>query len=446
MADALSSGAMNDTVRFLHTADLHLDSPLQSVAARNPELGSLIQDASRMVLQRIVDTALHEAVDALLIAGDLFDGQIRDVRTAKILERELRRLAVADIPVFIIWGNHDAEAKLTEALQLPSNVHTFGSDGGHVHFANDSAVVHGVSFNKRQAPKSLLPKYSPPLEGCFNIGMLHTSLSGADGHNDYAPCTVKDLIDIGYDYWALGHIHKRTIHHEQPAIVMPGNPLGRHINEAGERTVSLVTLRKGVAATVEAICLAPVRFERINIDLTGLESRNDAFDKMINVIDAVRDRSDVDCLIARIVLCGESRLANHYKRDRDNLLVQLQVEYEQKDGLWIDSIDLHSLSGGFDANGNSATSGNSMLTTLHSMINSDLLADANLRESVSQDLSRLIRALPAELKDIFDRSNDENEQLLLDTLMKDGGSWMIQQIETEDNTELPTQAQQSTTR
>jgi len=137
---------MTNSVRFIHTADLHLDSPLRSLASRNSALRELLEDASRTMLRRIVDTALEESVDALLIAGDLFDGELRDVRTAKLLERELRRLDSAEIPVFIIWGNHDAEARLVDILNLPGNVHTFNGKGGCATFAEDQAVVHGVSF------------------------------------------------------------------------------------------------------------------------------------------------------------------------------------------------------------------------------------------------------------------------------------------------------------
>ena len=149
---------MIDTVRFIHTADLHLDSPLRSLAARNPELGRLLHDTSRKLLQRIIDTALEEEVDALLIAGDLFDGKQGDVHTAMVLQRELRRLQEQDIPVFIIWGNHDAETRFLDnkILDLPENVHAFDGRGGRRFFANARAVVHGVSFTKRKTPESLL--------------------------------------------------------------------------------------------------------------------------------------------------------------------------------------------------------------------------------------------------------------------------------------------------
>ena len=440
--DALSCAAMNDTVRFLHTADLHLDSPLKSLAARNAGLADIIAQASRTALRNLVDTALDQSVDALLIAGDLFDGDQRDIKTAMVLQRELRRLHKAAIPVFIIKGNHDAQAQLLGVVDLPDNVHVFdgkGGKSGRCHFANDRAVVHGVSFANRQAPKSLLPKYGKPEPNCFNIGMLHTSLTGADGHNNYAPCTVAELIDMGYDYWALGHIHKRTVHHDRPAIVMPGNPLGRHINESGERTVCLVTLQTNEAPTIESINIAPVQFERLSIDLESLEDQHTAIGHIIERVNLRRAELNVDHLIIRVQLTGSTKLAFNFQRDQHALLEQLQIEYELDDGIWIDSLVVSALTlpesiDNFPGRGQSGVE-----RQLRSLVNAELLATANLREAALDDLIKLTKSLPAELKDIF--GNDpESREALLQELLADGGHWMLQQIsfpasstDTEDN-------------
>lgn len=427
---------MADTVRFIHTADLHLDSPLRSLAARNPELAERLHDASRKLLQRLIDTAIEEQVDALLIAGDLFDGEQEDVHTAMVLQRELRRLQALDIPVFIIWGNHDAETRFLDSriLDLPDNVHAFDGRGGRRHFANDQAVVHGVSFTQRKTPESLLGKYGKPDPHCFNIGMLHTSLTGAEGHNDYAPCTVNELIDKGFDYWALGHIHKRQIHHEQPAIVMPGNPLGRHINEAGERSISLVTLARGEKPDIRSITLAPVRFERLTVSLDAVDDKREAYERMLEALRRCRESMDADILIIRIELEGSTVLASSYQRDREALLVALQTEFEHRSDLWIDSVSARSLR--LPAQQAEADErDHSVASELQALVGEDLLDDIALQEAVAEDLKLLVKALPPDLNGLFGNTPEEERAFIRQSLLPDGSRWMLRQLEAQSSTD-----------
>ena len=219
------------TYRFVHTADIHLDSPLRSLALRHPELAELIGNATRQAFVNIMDLCLDEQVDALLLAGDLYDGEQTSMKTARFLAAQVRRLHEAGIRVFIIRGNHDALSKITQELVLPDTVKVFGGRAEAVAIDRGKSdfpvVIHGLSFAKPHAPESLIPKYKPPVEGAVNIGMMHTSLAGAPGHDPYAPCRIADLQATGFRYWALGHIHKRSVAEGDCTIVMPGNPQGR---------------------------------------------------------------------------------------------------------------------------------------------------------------------------------------------------------------------------
>jgi DNA repair protein SbcD/Mre11 len=175
--------------RFVHAADIHLDSPLRSLALRNPELADLIGNASRQVFVRIVDLCLDEQVDALLLAGDLYDGEQTSMKTARFLAEQVRRLHAAGIKVFVIRGNHDALSKITRELVLPESVHLFGGRADAVEIVRDRGerpiVVHGLSFTKPHAPEGLLSKYRAPVEGAINIGLMHTSLDGSGVHDVY---------------------------------------------------------------------------------------------------------------------------------------------------------------------------------------------------------------------------------------------------------------------
>ncbi|MCA1791319.1 MAG: DNA repair exonuclease, partial [Thioalkalivibrio sp.] len=259
-------------ISILHTADVHLDSPLRSLALRDPELRDRVQTASRSALTRIVDTALTEGVDALLIAGDLFDGSERSARTAAFLTLQLERLREGGVCVFYIKGNHDAENPLTGEFVLPDNVHVFDGRGGKVQLA-ERVWIHGVSFANRHSPESLLPKFQAPVEGAVNIAMLHTSLMGAEGHDPYAPCTIGDLTSAGFDYWALGHVHRRQVHSNAPWVVMPGTPQGRDIGEPGPKSATLVTIDETI--TIEEIPTSAVEFLAVKVDVTDVDG-NDA--------------------------------------------------------------------------------------------------------------------------------------------------------------------------
>ncbi|RWH90678.1 MAG: DNA repair exonuclease, partial [Mesorhizobium sp.] len=259
--------------RFVHTADVHLDSPLRSLALRNPELGELIGNATRRAFVNIVDLCLSEQVNALLLAGDLYDGDQTSMKTARFLSEQIRRLDQAGVRVFIIRGNHDALSKITRELTYPETVKVYGGRPEAISLELDQAtpvVIHGLSFAQAQCPESLVGRYKPRIEGAVNIGLLHTSLSGTRGHDPYAPCNVSDLEATEFDYWALGHIHKRSTSTGRCTIVMPGMPQGRDINESGPKSVSLVTIADDRSVHVEERFTSIAQFERVVIDLDGI--------------------------------------------------------------------------------------------------------------------------------------------------------------------------------
>lgn len=255
--------------RFVHTADIHLDSPLRSLAMRNPDLAGLVGDASRQAFVSIVDLCLEERVDALVIAGDLYDGDQTSMKTARFLAAQMTRLHQAGIRVFKIRGNHDALSRISKQLVFPDTVTIFGGRAQSVlqTAGGVDVVFHGLSFANPKAPDSLLPKYPAAREGAVNIGIMHTSLAGSPGHDVYAPCSIADLHAHGFDYWGLGHIHLRQVHSGASTVVMPGIPQGRDINEASEKSVTLVTVRDDRSLEIEERLTCVAQFERVSVDL-----------------------------------------------------------------------------------------------------------------------------------------------------------------------------------
>lgn len=311
--------------RFVHTADIHLDSPLRSLALKDPDAGVLVANATRQSFSKTIDLCLDEKVDALIIAGDLYDGELRSMKTAEFFSSEMRRLVEAGIQAFIIRGNHDAESRITKELQLPDGVHVFPSRGNSIVLEEKGVVLHGVSFSNPQAPDSLLPSYPVKQSGYQNIGLLHTSLAGSPEHDTYAPCSLQNLLDMEYDYWALGHIHKRTIHSQTPCtVVMPGIPQGRHINESGAKTVSLVTISPSGEIEIEERITSLVQFERLTIDLTGTEEWGDLVAASETAFEKLMGKVETPHVITRVTLSGTTPLAGRFRRDADVTLSELR--------------------------------------------------------------------------------------------------------------------------
>ena len=258
-------------MRFIHAADLHLDSPLRGLARYEGAPVERLRTATRGALEQLIDLALAERVDFVLLAGDIYDGDWQDFHTGLFFREQLVRLDRAGIRVFMIQGNHDAQGVISRQLKLPPNVWVFGSRSAETRRLDDLAVaIHGRSFRQRSEDADLVPSYPDPLPGLFNIGLLHTSLSGRPGHDTYAPTTVATLAAKGYDYWALGHVHCRELVSDDPRILYPGNLQGRHANETGPKGCELVRVEAG-RITGEFIPLDLVRWDWITLDLAGLD-------------------------------------------------------------------------------------------------------------------------------------------------------------------------------
>lgn len=322
-------------IKILHTADLHLDAPLTSLALRYEELQARVLIASRRALEKMVDFCIAEGVAALLIAGDLFDRAERSAKTAAYLTLQLERLQKSGVRVFYIKGNHDAENPITGEIDLPACVHVFDGRGGKVQLSSD-VWVHGVSFRDKHAPDSLLSKFGAPEPGAINIAMLHTSLTGSAGHDLYAPCAVADLVNAGFDYWALGHIHKRQVHAKAPWVVMPGNPQGRDIGEAGAKSATLLTINGGEIA-IDEVPTSSVEFRESVLSLVGLDDDDVIRDALRSHL-AAEAVTVSDCLILRLKLTGATSRAWQLRRDRDMWAEILKQMCEDTGRIWIEKL------------------------------------------------------------------------------------------------------------
>lgn len=266
-------------MRFLHCADIHLDSPLRGLERYEGAPVEEVRGATRRAFENMVQYARRERVDFVVIAGDLYDGDWPDFNTGLFFAKGMAQLGESGIAVYVVRGNHDAASKLTRSLPLPKNVHLF-PDKAPKTLTDDNLglAVHGQSFATAAVLDDLAARYPQAVRGYFNLGVLHTSLTGRPGHDNYAPTTEQVLRSKGYDYWALGHVHAREIVLRDPWVVYPGNIQGRHIREQGAKGCELVTVEDG-SITTEPVELDVLRWTELAIDVAGMPDFDSLLDR-----------------------------------------------------------------------------------------------------------------------------------------------------------------------
>lgn len=267
-------------IRFIHTADLHLGSPFTGMAGLGPAQRKKLADTVYQAFDRLIDYAVSEQPDFVLIAGDIYDGEDRALRAQFKFQQGMERLSHAGIPVLISHGNHDHLGGVWSRFELPGNVHVFGEGvTDHTFFVSGSSVtVTGFSYGERHVKEARITDY-PMADGRadYHIGMLHGSMDGDSSHAVYAPFRKEQLLSRNYHYWALGHIHLRQILHRDPFIVYPGNIQGRHRNEAGAKGFYDVRL-DGPETELEFIRTSEVNFDSLYVSCKGILHMNELID------------------------------------------------------------------------------------------------------------------------------------------------------------------------
>lgn len=311
--------------KFIHAADVHLDSPLVGLSRYPGAPVDEVRGSTRRAFTALVDLAIAEEVAFVVLAGDLFDGASRDYNTALFFASQASRLRSAEIPIVVASGNHDAASVLTKQLRAPENVTLLSSAKPEsVVFENVGAVVHGQGFARREVFDDLAAGYPESCESYLNVGVLHTSLDGRPGHAGYAPCTVDDLRAKSYDYWALGHVHTREEVSRDPWIVFSGCTQGRNIRETGGKGATVVTIEDGRISNAEHRGLDVVRWVEIEIDLDGADG-DDLFSRTRTAIEEATAAADDRLIAARLVLRGETALHRALLAQSDKSVNELRA-------------------------------------------------------------------------------------------------------------------------
>ena len=384
-------------MRFIHTADIHLDSPLLGLAAYKDAPADLLRTVTRDAFTRLVDEAIEEAVDFMIIAGDLYDGSWKDYNTGHFFCREMGRLNKAGIPVYLLFGNHDADSEMTKKLTLPPNVHQFENRKASTFRIEELKVaLHGRSYKEAATVENLATSYPAPIAGWLNIGVLHTALEGYAAHANYAPCSLAELTAKGYDYWALGHVHEHAILQKDPWVVFPGNLQGRHIRETGARGAMLVTADESGIHSVERLLVDVLRWYVVNVDASEAKTLEEvvrlvgrAFERLIVETPEKIYLSVRVCIKGRTPAHGELfGLESHLREE-----ILGQAAGQGIDRIWVEKVRIET---------------EPITDAAHIIARSDAIADlqgfldeapedAALLESLMEDLRPLVDKAPFEL-------------------------------------------------
>lgn len=384
--------------KFLHAADIHLDSPLHRLDYYEGAPVAGLRRATRKALENLVELAVAEQVAFVLIAGDLFDGDWKDYNTGLFFVSQMSKLREAHIPVFIIAGNHDAESKITRTLRLPEGVNLFPADKPvTLTLDNGGVAIHGQSFSSPAVRKNLAAGYPPPLSGYFNIGLLHTCATGREGHLPYAPCSIEDLRSKGYEYWALGHVHQREVLLEDPLTVFPGNIQGRHIRETGPKGCVLVTVDDQRRAGADFRPLDVIRWFRVDLDATGVGSGYDVVDAIKGRLDPLMEENRPLPLIARVEVTGGCEAHDELASDPERWINEIRsMALDLSSGqVWVEKVKIRTRRP-LDRDQGDLSAGpvSELLQCLE-----EVRTDPNQLEAVGESLGDIVKRLPRELMD-----------------------------------------------
>jgi exonuclease SbcD len=333
--------------KFIHAADVHLDSPLRGLSKYESAPVESLRNACRKAFENLIDLAIEEKVAFVLLAGDLYDGEWKDYSTGIFLSRQMGRLGKNGIPVFAVAGNHDAANRMTKALDVPSNMKILSARKVEtIRLDNCSVAIHGRSFGTQHIDKNIAVEYGAAEKGIFNIGLLHTSLDGREGHAPYAPCKIDDLRSKGYQYWALGHVHKQEIVSVDPYIVFPGSIQGRHIRETGAKGCVLVTVEDGSVSEIEMCPLDVLRWVYCRVDLADASDMTEVLERTRMFISNEVASAEGRPVAMRIRFEGATAISNElaaYPERFEQRIRALGAEIAGDD-LWIEKVEIATVS------------------------------------------------------------------------------------------------------
>lgn len=385
---------------FIHAADLHIDSPLDGLGCKDAAVAARFAAAGRSAVSALIDETINSKAAFLLISGDIFDGDWRDVSTGLFFLKELARLGRENIPAYIVKGNHDFESLMSKSLPYPQNVQIFASRKAQSFEIEPLRVaLHGRSFGSRLVGGDFVSGYPARREGWFNIGLLHTALDGSrGGHVSYAPCGVEDLKRFGYDYWALGHVHAAETVCSDPYIVYPGNLQGRNVREAGPKGAMRVSVSEGRVESLAHVALDAARWADARLDVSQCEDEAQAFAAIEARLGVEHAQAEGRALALRLTLTGATPLHERLVARRDPIEADARaLGFRFREDFWVEQVRI--------ATQPPITRGSALAKADALDVEALILeaADVQYEQAVAELIEEIIEKTPTALRENFRR-------------------------------------------
>lgn len=418
-------------MKFIHAADIHLDSALHGLERYEGAPVEEIRSATRRAFDNLIELAIDEQVAFVLLVGDLYDGDWKDYNTGLYFVERMGRLRDASIRVFIVAGNHDAASQITKHLRLPDNVTLFSTKKPERVVLDDLGVsICGQGFATRAVTDDISQGYPQGDPQLLNIGLLHTCLDGKPGHEPYAPCTVDGLRSKGYQYWALGHVHKREEVNQDPWIVFPGNIQGRHIREIGPKGCTLVTVEGGEIVEVAHRDLDVMRWSICELDVSATETVDDIYEQVREALQSALDSAEGRPVALRLVLHGACSAHLNLHADREHWIQEYRALAAGIGGagIWLEKISIKTkpaISRDEVIDRGDAWSG--LLRAIH-----DIELDSSVLDELADEMSVLRQKLPAELLTGDDPFDPTSPEFIKETL-EDIKELLVNRLLTTEN-------------
>ncbi len=333
-------------LKFLHCADLHLDSPFQGLQKLEPWLAERCRKAARQAWRNLLDLAEREQVDFVLVAGDVYDGAERRLQAQLVFQDGLQRLARRGIHAYVVHGNHDPLDGRLATLRFPDQVTLFPGDGvSSAVYRRDGrplARIHGISYPRKNLPQAFGSGFQRCGDEPLQIGLLHCTVGAHGEHESYAPRTLAELAAADLDYWALGHIHLPGVLLERnPTVVYPGCLQGRHVRESGPRGCYLVGAHQGAIQTLDFVELADLRWAAAEVDVGGAEAMDEVRDRANAVCERLRAEGEGRPVLVRLRLVGRTGLCRELLRAGEDLAEFLRERHGMGlDLVWVERLEV----------------------------------------------------------------------------------------------------------
>ncbi len=318
-------------LRFIHAADLHLDSPFQGITDLPEGMLRELRESTFTALQALTKHAINYQVDFVILAGDLFDGENRSLKAQTKLKMAMEHLHKHNITCFIIHGNHDHLGGNWIPLTWPENVFFFEDDVDYTQFKKEDVKAHlyGYSYPEKSVTANVANLYHKSGSADFHIGILHGTADGQEGHDRYAPFSIQQLLEKDFDYWALGHIHKRQVINEEPPIVYPGNIQGRHKKELGEKGVYLVELAADHPTSLTFLPTSPILWEEISVSIDGVGGVTELQDRCEAVL--LESKKNESSLLVVLRFIGSGPMHSFLIEKGEEFIEILNLEQDEKE-------------------------------------------------------------------------------------------------------------------